>query len=147
MTLKYATTALLYFTLVAVVAFIVLNTLLMSVLERSREFGMLLAVGMRPRLVGRMVWLELLMLALAGCAIGLAIGAAVTSWFEHQGLNYSGIGELLTQFGLPPRLYPALTPASALIGPGAILLAVTLGGIVPYLRIGHLTAATAMRDA
>ena len=147
LTLKYATTALLYSTLVAVVAFIILNTLLMSVLERTREFGMLLAVGMQPRLIGRMVWLELLTLALAGCAVGLAIGAAVTSWFQHQGLNFSGMGELLSQFGLPARLFPALTPASALVGPGAILLAVLLGGIVPYLRIARLTAATAMRGA
>jgi len=147
LTLKYATTALLYLTLVVVVAFIILNTLLMSVLERTREFGMLLAVGMRPRLIGRMVWLELLTLALAGCAAGLAIGAAATSWSQHQGLNFSGMGELLSQFGLPARLYPALTPASALIGPGAILLAVVLGGIVPYLRIAHLTAASAMRGA
>jgi putative ABC transport system permease protein len=145
--LKYATSALLYFTLVAVVAFIILNTLLMSVLERSREFGMLLAIGMRPHLIGRMVWLELLTLALAGCAIGLAIGAAVTAWFQYRGLNYSGIGELLSQFGLPALLYPALTPASALVGPGAILLAVMIGGIVPYLRIANMTAATAMRGA
>ncbi len=145
LTLDYATTGLFYLTLVAVVAFIILNTLLMSVLERTREFGMLLAIGMRPRLIGRMVWLELLTLALGGCAFGLAIGAAVSLWFQHQGLNYSGMGDLLAQFGLPPRLYPALTPLSALLGPGVILLAVTLGGIVPYARVAHLTAATAMR--
>jgi putative ABC transport system permease protein len=147
LTLKYATTSLLYLTLVAVVAFIILNTLLMSVLERTREFGMLLAVGMQPRLIGRMVWLELLALALAGCTMGLAIGAGVTLWFQHQGISYPGIGELLAQFGLPPRLYPTLTPLSALIGPGAILLAITVGGIVPYLRVTHLTAASAMRGA
>jgi len=147
LTLKYVTTSLLYLTLVAVVAFIILNTLLMSVLERTREFGMLLAVGMKPRLIGRMVWLELLTLALAGCTIGLAIGAGAALWFQHHGIAYPGLGELLEQFGLPPRLYPTLTPLSALLGPGAILLAITLGGIVPYLRVAHLTAASAMRGA
>jgi len=147
LTLKYATTALLYLTLVVVVAFIMVNTLLMSVLERTREFGMLLAIGMQPRLIGRMVWLEQLMLALMGCAAGLAIGAGVTRWFQHRGITYTGLGDLLAQFGLPEKLYPTLTPPSALIGPGAILLAVTLSGIIPYLRVTHLTAASAMQAA
>ncbi|MGO9991185.1 MAG: ABC transporter permease [Steroidobacteraceae bacterium] len=145
LTLKYATTALLYLTLVVVVAFIMVNTLLMSVLERTREFGMLLAIGMQPRLIGRMVWLEQLMLALLGCTAGLAIGAGVTRWFEHRGITYTGLGDLLAQFGLPEKLYPTLTPLSALIGPGAILLSITLSGIVPYLRVTHLTAASAMQ--
>jgi ABC-type lipoprotein release transport system permease subunit len=147
LTLKYATTALLYLTLVAVVAFINLNALLMTVLERTHEFGMLLAVGMRPRLIGRMVWLELLTLALAGALLGVAIGAGITLWFEHQGITYPGLGALLAQFGLPSRLYPILTPLSALLGPCAIAFAVIIGGIVPYLRVTHMTAASALRAA
>jgi ABC-type lipoprotein release transport system permease subunit len=79
--------------------------------------------------------------------MGLAVGAGVTLWFESRGIVFSGLTDLLAQFGLPPRLYPTLTPLSALIGPGAILLAVTIGGIVPYVRVAHLTPATAMRAA
>jgi ABC-type antimicrobial peptide transport system permease subunit len=145
--LKYATSMLFYLTLVVVVAFIILNTLLMSVLERTREFGMLLAMGMRPRLIGQMVWIELLGLALFGCAIGFVVGAGVTLWFEHQGIVYPGMAKLLAQFGLPPRLYPTLTPLSALVGPSALLLSISIGGIVPYLRVARLTAASAMRAA
>ncbi len=145
--LKYATSMLFYLTLVVVVAFIILNTLLMSVLERTREFGMLLAVGMRPRQIGQMVWLEMLALALLGCAIGLAIGAGATLWFEHAGISFGGLGKLLAQFGLPPRLYPTLTLLSASLGPAAILLSISLGGLVPYLRVTHLTPALAMRAA
>ncbi|MDE2135299.1 MAG: ABC transporter permease [Alphaproteobacteria bacterium] len=137
--------ALLYLTLVVVVAFIILNTLLMSVLERTREFGTLLAVGMRPSLIGQMVWIELLGLALVGCAIGFVVGAGITLKLEHYGIVFSGVSEIFARFGLPPRIYPALTPASALIGPGAILLSIALGGIVPYVRVVRLTAASAMR--
>ena len=137
--------ALLYATLVAVVAFIILNTLLMSVLERTREFGTLMAVGMRPDLIGRMVWIELLSLAAAGCLVGFAVGAAVTLKLEQVGVVLSGVGELFARFGVPPRIYPALTPASALIGPAALLAAIALGGLVPYLRVRRLTAASAMR--
>jgi ABC-type lipoprotein release transport system permease subunit len=143
--LKYATSMLFYLSLVVVVAFIILNTLLMSVLERTREFGTLLAVGMRPRQIGQMVWLEMLALALLGCAIGLAAGAATTLWFEHTGIVYPGLGKLLAQFGLPPRLYPSFTLLSASLGPAAILLSISLSGLVPYLRVTHLTPALAMR--
>jgi ABC-type lipoprotein release transport system permease subunit len=146
-TLKYATSMLFYVSLVAVVAFIILNTLLMSVLERTREFGVLLAVGMRPGQIGRMVWIELLGLALGGCALGLLIGGGATLWFQRVGVSFAGLGDTLAQMGLPSRLYPALTPLSALIGPGALMAAIGVGGIVPYLRIQRLTPALAMRDA
>jgi len=136
-----------YVTLVVVVAFIILNTLLMSVLERTREFGMLAAMGMQPHMIGRMVWIELISLALVGCGLGLAIGGGITLWLENVGVVIPGLGDLLAQFGLPPRLYPALSPVSALIGPGAIFLAILLGGVVPYLRVVRLTPALAMRSA
>lgn len=144
-TLDMSIGALLYATLIAVVAFIILNTLLMSVLERTREFGTLMAVGMRPRLIGQMVWLELVTLALTGCAIGFAVGALATLQFQHEGIAFSGVSELFARFGLPPRIYPALTPVSAATGPVALLLAIATGGIVPYLRVLRLTAASAMR--
>ena len=136
-----------YATLVLVVAFIILNTLLMSVLERTREFGMLMALGMRPGQIGAMVWLELIVLAVLGCAIGIAIGGGITLWLQTVGIDFSGLGPVLAQYGLPPRLYPALTPLTALAGPGAILIAILIGGVVPYLRVAGLTPALAMRGA
>jgi len=127
------------------VAFIILNTLLMSVLERTREFGMLLALGMRPGQIGAMVWLELLGLALLGCLLGLLAGGGATLWLEAHGIVYPVDPRLLAQFGLPTRLYPALTPFSALFGPVALIAAITVGGIAPYLRVIGLTPALAMR--
>jgi putative ABC transport system permease protein len=145
--LKYATSMLFYASLVLVVAFIILNTLLMSVLERTREFGMLLALGMRPGQIGAMVWIELLALALIGCAIGVAIGGAATLWLQSTGIIFPIDPKLLAQFGMPSRLYPSLSPVSALTGPGALLLAIAIGGVVPFLRVLRLTPALAMRAA
>lgn len=143
--LKYAVAMMFYSTLVVVVAFIILNTLLMSVLERTREFGMLLALGMRPGQIGAMVWFELLGLALLGCLIGLLVGGGATLWLQARGIVYPIDPRLLAQFGLPTRLYPDLTPFSALFGPVALLAAITVGGIAPYLRVTGLTPALAMR--
>lgn len=143
--LKYITTALIYGTLVVVVTFIILNTLLMSVLERTHEFGILLAIGMRPSEIGSMVWLELLSLALLGALIGIAIGAAIALWFAVHGIAIPGLGATLRQYGLPTRLFPTISALSVLLGPTVITLAICVGGIAPYLHVRRLTAANAMR--
>jgi ABC-type lipoprotein release transport system permease subunit len=145
--LKYATSMVFYVSLVLVVAFIILNTLLMSVLERTREFGMLLALGMRSGQIGTMVWIELLILSLGGCLVGVAIGSALTAYFQHTGIIYPIDPKLLAQFGVPRRLVPSLTWFSAMTGPAALLAAVMVGGLVPYLRVARLTPALAMRAA
>ena len=106
-TLDFSIGMLLYATLVAVVAFIILNTLLMSVLERTREFGTLLAIGMRPDLIGRMLWYELLLLSVLGVGLGIVIGGAAALWFEIHGIAVGHLEGLLAQWGLPGRLYPA----------------------------------------
>ncbi|HTX48035.1 MAG TPA: FtsX-like permease family protein [Caulobacteraceae bacterium] len=143
--MKYATSMVFYATLVLVVAFIILNTLLMSVLERTREFGMLLALGMRPGQIGAMVWMELALLATLGCGLGLAVGAPITLWFQHTGIVYPIDPKLLAQFGVPRRLLPSLTWLSALTGPAALVGVIAIGGFAPYLRVTHLTPAIAMR--
>jgi ABC-type antimicrobial peptide transport system permease subunit len=53
--------------------------------------------------------------------------------------------KLLAQFGIPSRLYPALGWLSALAGPGALVLAIVVGGLVPFFRVLRLTPAAAMR--
>ncbi len=146
-TLDFSTSMLWYVSLVVVVVFIILNTLLMSVLERTREFGMLLAVGMRPGLVGRMLWLELILLAVIGTAIGIAIGGGLALWFEHAGIVFGGMEGLMAQWGLPGRLYPTLSLVSATVGPVVIVLSVAIAGLFPVRRINRLEPVAAMRAA
>jgi len=146
--IKTVTSGLFYAVLVLVVVFIILNTLLMSVLERTREFGMLLALGMRPGLVGSTSWLEMVFLALVGAALGVGLGSAFALWIEHRGIDYpGGGGALLAQFGLPSRIYASLDPVSAFTAPGAILLGICLAGLIPFLHILRLKAVPAMRSA
>jgi ABC-type lipoprotein release transport system permease subunit len=145
--LKYLTSVVFYATLVLVVAFIILNTLLMSVLERTRELGTLLALGMRPGQIGATVWIELLALAGMGALIGISAGAAITLWLQHTGIVSPIDPKLLAQFGVPQRLMPSLTWVSALAGPGALVASILIGGLIPYIRVRRMTAAIAMRAA
>ncbi len=143
-TLDFSTSMLWYVSLVVVVVFIILNTLLMSVLERTREFGMLLAIGMRSGLIGRMLWIELVLLAVIGNAIGIAIGAAFALWFGQYGIAFGAIEGLMAQWGLPGRLYPTLSLTSALAGPVVIVLSVAFAGLIPFRRIRRLEPVVAM---
>ena len=139
--------ALIYVSLVIIVVFIILNTLLMSVLERTREFGMLMAIGMKPRQIGRMVWLELLFLAGTGAVIGIALGSAITAWTSTHGIPFPGAEALFSQWNMPSTLYPHLDFMSALAGPLAILIAIAIAGLIPYARVRRLEPVTAMRSA
>ena len=143
-TLDMSTAGAIYFSLVVVVVFITLNTLYMSVFERTREFGMLLAIGMKPGALGRMMWIELILLALIGAGAGIVLGSAVTYWFQGYGIPIAGAEELAAQFGLPSRIYPALSWFTALAGPLALVFSVTLGGLVPFFRILRLRPVSAM---
>jgi putative ABC transport system permease protein len=143
-TLDFSSAMLFYVSLVVVVVFIILNTLLMSVLERTREFGMLLAIGMRPGRIGVMVWYELILLAVLGNAIGIALGGALALYFQFQGISFAGMEAMMAQYGLSDRLYPALSATSALAGPLVIVVSVMIAGLVPYRRIGALQPVAAM---
>ncbi len=138
---------LLYASLIAVVVFIILNTLLMSVLERTREFGMLLALGMRPDQIGRMVWLELIMLTGISVACGLVLGTAITWWVSLEGIVFTGAEALMAQFNMPSTLYPELNAWSILTGPLVIAAAIALAGLVPYRHVRRLQPVSAMRAA
>jgi ABC-type lipoprotein release transport system permease subunit len=145
--LDMSISVLIYISLIVIVVFIILNTLLMSVLERTREFGMLMAIGMRPAQIGAMVWLELIFLAGAGALIGIALGGAITHWLEMQGLAFPEAEALFKQWHMPSTLYPELNLLSALAGPLAISLSIAIAGVVPYLRVRRLVPVSAMRAA
>lgn len=134
-----------YVSLLIIIVFIILNTLLMSVLERTREFGMLMAVGMRPAQIGRMVWLELLFLAVIGIGIGIAAGAGLTLWDAQHGISIAGAEALFAQWHMPAAAYPRLTLRNAFAGPLEIALGIIIAGLVPYRRVLRLQPITATR--
>jgi putative ABC transport system permease protein len=145
--LDLSTSLLWYASLVIVVVFIILNTLLMSVLERTREFGVLLAIGMRPAKLGVMIWLELALLALLGLMIGIAAGSIITMIVGHYGMEMPGAEAIFAQWGLPGTLSPRVSLLSISAGPGAMALFILLAGIIPYRRLRRLEPITAMRAA
>jgi len=69
-----------YGVLIVLVAFSVLNTVLMSVLERTREFGIVMALGLTPGRLGRLVMLETFLMSAMGFLGGILLGASLIPW-------------------------------------------------------------------
>jgi putative ABC transport system permease protein len=135
-----------YGVLIVLVAFSVLNTQLMSVLERTREFGTVMALGLTPGRLGRLVVLETVLLGLFGLAAGLVVGGAVTVWFDVHGFTYPGLEEMAGSFNLPDRIHPELGFLSAIIGPGIVFLASVTASLYPAMRLRLLQPVAAMRS-
>ena len=145
--LDASTGGLIYLAMVVVVTFTLLNSFLMAVLERTHEFGVLMALGMRPAAIGRMVWLETgLMLAL-GLGLGVVLGYALSAYYASAGIVFGQAQEVFKQFGLPGAMYPKVDALTLLAGPGIIAVSTSLAGIFPFLRVYRLEPVAAMRAA
>ena len=136
-----------YFVLVVLVSFSVLNTQLMSVLERTHEFGIVMALGLKPGRLGRLVMLETAMMGLMGTALGIVAGAAATSWFTTNGLAFPGMDEMAARFNLPSRMYPVINPLTLFAGPAIVFAFTMLASIYPAVRLHWQNPVDAMRVA
>ena len=136
-----------YTVLVILVAFSVLNTQLMSVLERTREFGIVMALGLRPGRLGRLVMLETAFIGLMGAAIGAACGALCTLYFSVNGLTIPGMAEMGAQFNIPAQIHPQVSLLSLCAGPCTVFLFSLLAAVYPALRLRWLHPVEAMRAA
>lgn len=134
-----------YGILVILVAFSVLNTQLMSVLERTHEFGITMALGLKPGRLGRLVLLETLIMGLVGLAIGVLLGFALVSWLGVTGFAYPGMEEMAAQFNLPARFYPQPNLITLFSGPVVVLLFTVISAMYPALRLHWLRPVEAMR--
>jgi ABC-type lipoprotein release transport system permease subunit len=133
-----------YLILILVVAFSILNTFLMAIFERTREFGVMMAIGTDPIRLTRVLLIESLSLTAIGILTGIAMGCAVTAYFQVHGIDFTGSSEILSQFGITGRLYPKLSLLSASCGPAAVLVITFLAALWPALKVRRLQPVEAM---
>ena len=134
-----------YSVLVILVAFSVMNTQLMSVLERTHEFGIVMSLGLTPGRLGRLVILETALMGLAGLLLGALVGGLVTLWFTFNGFRFPGMDQMAANFNLPSRYYPQVTILSLFLGPAIVFLGSVLSALYPALRLHWLHPVEAMR--
>ncbi len=127
----------------------VLNTLLMSVLERSREFGVMMAIGMSARQLFHLVLVESVWLALIGLAIGVLVTAPWYWYLDTYGIDFSGLigGEDYTISGvlIDPIIRIRLHVASITAILSTVFGLALLSGLYPAWRAGRIPPIESLR--
>ena len=123
----------------------IINTMLMAVLERVKEIGMLMAVGMNKRKVFLMIILETVLLTVTGGIFGILTGAGITKIFETNPINLSMFAEGLESFGYASEVYTSMQNESLITI--AILVVITgiISAIYPARKALKLNPAEATR--
>lgn len=129
--------------IVVIVAVGVLNTVLMSVLERRREYGLLRAIGTKPREIIRLVLLEVTILAVFSILLGAVLGLGTNSLLSSHGIKF---GEGFTYGGMTfDTMYTEVNTRSFLIPAVTVLLCSTLVSLYPSFKAAKTEPAKTMR--
>lgn len=127
----------------------VLNTMLMSVFERTRELGVMKALGTRPRFLVRLVLLESLQLGLLSMAGGLVLGGLLDLYLIRVGMRFSvSDGEGFSAAGVlfDPVVKGAFRGDRVVLTAASLLVVALLAALWPALRAAGLRPVEAMRD-
>jgi putative ABC transport system permease protein len=88
----------------------ILNTMRMSIFERTREIGILMAVGVKRRHIFIMILCETVMLTFLGTLAGTALGVGLVLWAGKSGIDLSSVSQGLQAMGYAPVVYPVFDP-------------------------------------
>ncbi|XOV94510.1 MAG: ABC transporter permease [Bacteroidota bacterium] len=129
--------------LVALV-FGIVNTMLMAVLERMKELGMLMAVGMTKIRVFMMIMIETLFLSIVGSPLGLLFGWLTISYYNKNGVDLTAYSEGLEAFGYESILYPYVADNVYYIVTIGVFVTAFIGAVYPALKAVRLRPVEAL---
>ena len=142
--------AMIYWLLMIVVAISVVNAFVMTVFERTREFGMLIAIGMKPNAIVGMMATEAVFVWVLGTAIGLALCVATVLPLGAVGISATGgvegMEDMAAQLMMPERLYPQLSLRALTQAPLVMLVGTLCAALIPALRVRRMRPVEALRE-
>lgn len=132
--------------LIVVVGFGILNTLMLSVTERFREFGVMLAVGTKNASLTAIVFIETLLLSIIGIGLGSGVAYFITAYFENNPIYLGAeIEEMMAEYGFEPYMY-ATTNFGVFWPSMVIILAAALVAFVfPMIKLSKLEPLKGIR--
>lgn len=130
------------------VVFGIVNTVLMSVLERTREFGLLRALGLSRRHLLLLVICESLLLSLLAVVIGWIVGGGTQLWFSTHGIDFSAMmaeGTAIMGTFMDPVVYTELSWDRVVQLTSIVFAATLASGIYPAVKAARVTPVEALR--
>lgn len=126
----------------------ILNTFFMAVMERTRELGVLMAIGMRPGQIRIMILLETIIMASLGLLCGVVLGVAMSLYMAFVGVDLSGTLTPITYAGgtILPRLHAVIEASNILIPSFCLLIVSLLAGFFPANRAAKMQPVVAIRE-
>ena len=126
-------------------AFGIINTMMMAILERVKELGMLMAIGMNKKRVFRMIMLETIFLTLVGAIAGMGLGALLIWITGHTGLNFSSVTEGLEAMGYSAVIFPEIDAEFFFLVTLLVIITGILASISPARKALKLNPVEAIR--
>ena len=130
------------------VVFGIVNTVLMSVLERTREFGLLRALGLGRQHLLLLVFCESLLLSVLAVIIGWIVGGGTHWWFSQHGIDFSALmteGTAMMGTFMDPVVYTELSWDRVIQLTSIIFAATLASGIYPAIKAARVTPVEALR--
>ena len=124
----------------------IVNTMLMAVLERMRELGMLMAIGMNKIRVFFMVVVETIYLSTIGAPLGLIVSWLTIKYYQNVGVDLSNYSEGLESFGYSSILYPYVQPDAYIQIAIAVMVTAFIGAMYPAWKAVKLKPVEALHS-
>ncbi len=134
-----------YLVVFVAMGFGIVNTTLMAVFERMREFGLLKALGMKPWWILREVLTESFLLLITGMAIGNALGFVCIYALSGSGIDLSALAAGAEYAGMTRVIYPAIALRDILMSNFIVLFLGILVSAYPAVKAARFTPVEAMR--
>lgn len=146
--IKQVSTALFFGLIAIVVTFSIVNTFMMTVFERTPEFGMLMAIGMKPGSIMLQLSIEALFLALLGVAVGVFLALLFLIPLAQVGMPLPAAAtEVLAEYNMPDRMYPSFSVVAAVTSGAIMLIGTQIAAFIPALRIRRMRPVEALRGS
>lgn len=128
-----------------IISFGLFSTLLMMTFERLREFGILIAIGMKKRYLAVILLLESLMISFIGCLAGALGGFLVVRWFTKYPIHFTGeLKEVYENYGIEPIIYFSNDEKIFIVQTLIVLTLSSILAFYPFLKVMKLKPAEAI---
>jgi ABC-type lipoprotein release transport system permease subunit len=131
--------------IIAIAGVGILNLLLMAVYERTREIGVLGAMGLKPNQISLLFILEGTMIGLVGVAAGIVLGLALNGYLRQVGLDFGSLGQAASYMALiKSKVYPTWGTEKLLMRASTVAIISALAAVIPAIEAGQREPAEAL---